>query len=165
MWEGREQISVAAAPDAVWAIIADLSNHVRLAGSGEVRTITDISGPLGIGTTFRSENVIPKVGDLTATEEIIEWDPPRVMGWRSYPPPVLKRKPASVPDIRWRYELIPEDVGTRVIHSFRIVAPHQGNIPFRLFYLVSRRRSTIVAGVRKTLANLKAMAEGSSAAA
>lgn len=160
MWEGTDRIEIAAPPEAVWAIIADLDNHITLAGSGEPRAITNVSGPLAVGTTFTSANVIPKVGDLEAREEIIEFDPPRALGWRSYPPPMSKRHPeTSVPDIRWRYELAAAGEGTQVIHSFSVAPPRHGALPLRLFYLVARRRTTIVRGMRRTLQNLKAMAE------
>lgn len=159
MWQASEQISIDAPPERVWDVVADLSNHVALAGSGEVRTITDISGPLAVGTTFRSVNVIPKAGELTALEEIVECEPGRALGWRSIPPPLRRSKPDSVPDIRWRYLLEPDGTGTRVTHSFRAVPPKPGGLVMRLFYLVARRRNVIVRGMRRTLANLKAMVE------
>jgi len=60
----------------------------------------------------------------------------------------------------WRFVLSPTDAGTRVEHSFRVVEPKVGARRLRLFYLLTRRPAKIRVGMRKTLENLKRLAEG-----
>lgn len=46
MWEGQDRVQVAASPEAVWKVIADIEGHARLAGSSEILAIR-FQGPSG----------------------------------------------------------------------------------------------------------------------
>ena len=48
MWEGQDRVQVAASPEAVWKVIADIEGHARLAGSGEILAVR-FQGPLRVG--------------------------------------------------------------------------------------------------------------------
>lgn len=160
MWEGAERIEVAAPVDRVWGIVADLSGHPRLAGSGEVLTVENVSGPLAVGTTWESAEKVPKAGSFRATSEVTQFDPPKVFGWVSHPPPLSKRDVAnSTIDAHWRFELTPTVTGTAVEHSFRVVEPRVGATKLKIFYALTGRAKTIRKGMRRTLENLRAVAE------
>jgi uncharacterized protein YndB with AHSA1/START domain len=160
MWEGTETIEIAAPPDKIWEIVADLKRHPELAGSGEVLTIEKLSGPLAVGTTWESGEKVPKAGSFTAKSEVTEFTPPRVFAWVSHPPPLSKRNVAdSTIDAHWRFELAPTAGGTRVTHSFRVVEPKVGALKLKLFYALTGRAKVIQRGMRKTLGNLRSLAE------
>lgn len=157
MWEGTETIDVAAPPEAVWAVVADLSRHPALAGSGEVLSVR-ASGPLAVGTTWESDERVSG-RSFVARSECVEFDAPRTLAWKSWPPPLVKGNPDSVLEATWWFRLSPGGAGTRVEHSFRVVEPKVGAGRLKLFYLLTRRPAKIHAGMRRTLANLKRLAE------
>ena len=70
------------------------------------------------------------------------------------PPPVKKRDPTTVPDIRWWYKVSPSGDGTMLEHGFRVTPPRGAVIPMRLFYLATRRPARIRRGMRSTLRNI-----------
>lgn len=158
MWSGSETIEIAATPEEVWAIVSDLSRHAALAGSGEVKAIR-ADGPLGPGSTWEADEEITGAGQFVARSECITFEPPRVLGWRSFPPPIAKGNERSVPDVTWSYTLEPVAGATLVEHAFRVVEPKVGALRLKMFYLVVRREKTIRRGMRKTLLNLRAAAE------
>lgn len=156
MWELTEGVEISAPPEKVWAVLTDLERHVDLAGSGEILAIR-APGPLGVGATWEADEKIKGIPPFTARSEVVEMDEPVVFGWRSYPPPIKKGDPDSVPDVSWWYRLAPTPAGgTAIEHSVRIVPPEAGAGMMRFFYLVSRRPKTIRRGMQKTLQNLKA---------
>jgi uncharacterized protein YndB with AHSA1/START domain len=160
MWEGNESIEISAPPERIWEIVSDLSAHPRLAGSGEVLTIENLTGPLAVGTTWESAEKVPKAGSFTAKSEVTEFNPPKVFAWVSHPPPLSKRHVAeSTIDAHWRFDLEPSGGGTRVTNSFRVVEPKVGAMKLKLFYALTGRPKVIRRGMRKTLENLKAAAE------
>lgn len=160
MWEGTERIEVAAPLERVWEIVTDLKGHVRLAGSGEVRSIEKLSGPLSVGTTWDSAEKVPKAGSFVAHSRVSQLDPQKIFAWVSFPPPLSKRDPAaSQIEAHWRFELTPTDTGTTVEHSFRVLEPKVGAGKLKMFYALTGRAKVIQRGMVKTLANLKAQAE------
>jgi hypothetical protein len=158
MWQGTERIEIAAPPEAVWAIVADVARHRELAGSGEIKAIRS-DGPLAVGAAWEADETIKATGSFTARSECGVFDPPHEFSWKSYPPPIKKGKPDSVPDITWWFRLAPQDAGTMLEHSFRVVEPKRGGLMMKAFYLATRRASTIRKGMRKTVQNVKTAAE------
>lgn len=159
MWQGVEQAQVAACPQAVWAVIADIDRHPRLAGSGEILAIR-FEGPLRVGATWEADERITGVGRFTAVSTCTVCDPPRELAWKPQPPPVRKGREDSRPDVTWWFRPRPDDGGTLLEHGFRVVEPKAGAAMLKAFYALSRRERTIRRGMRTTLANVKAAAEG-----
>jgi uncharacterized protein YndB with AHSA1/START domain len=159
MWEGRERVRVAASPEAVWKVVADIDDHPRLAGSGEILAIR-FQGPLRAGATWEADESLRGLGRITATSTCTVCDPPRELAWTSYPPPVRKGRDDSRPDVSWWFKLSPDGGGTVVEHGFRVVEPAVGGAMLTLFYAVTRRERQIRRGMRGTLDNVKAAAEG-----
>lgn len=159
-WRGTEQLHIQAPVERVWGLIADLPSHERLAGSGEIRSIS-ASGPLAAGTTWDSDEVVAGRA-FVARSECVEFDPPKVLSWHSYPPPMREGDPDTQFHAAWWFRLTPAGDGTGVEHTFEVVEPAKRAWMLRLFYLMTRRRQKILAGMRGTLENLRREAEGSS---
>lgn len=158
MWEGTERIRVDARPEAVWAVVTDVARHPELAGSGEVLAIR-MEGPLGVGSGWEADESIKMMGAFKARSECLVFDPPREFAWKSVPPPIKKDRADSVPDVTWRFLLQEDGDGTVLEHSFRVVEPKSGGLMMKVFYLLTRRASTIRKGMRKTMQNVKAAVE------
>lgn len=76
----RVGTTVAAAPDAVWADLADVASHVEWMNDAvAIRFVTDRRD--GVGTAFECDT---KVGPFRLTDrmEITAWEPGRAMGVR-----------------------------------------------------------------------------------
>lgn len=159
MWQGTERIEIAGPPEAVWAVVSDVARHAQLAGSGEVKAVRT-KGPLAAGAMWEADEVVRGMGAFTATSECLAFDPPHELSWKSYPPPVKKGDPDSVPDITWWYRLSPSERGTVLEHAFQVIEPKHGGLMVKVYYLLTRRATTIRRGMRRTLANVKAAVEG-----
>jgi hypothetical protein len=157
MWEGTERIHIPAPPEIVWGIVSDVSRHAELAGSGEVKAIR-LSGPIEVGATWEADESIRFVGSFKARSECIVFDPRREFSWKSYPPPIKKDKADSVADVTWWFRLSEEGDGIMLEHSFRVIEPKTGGMMMKMFYLLTRRASTIRKGMRRTLQNISAAA-------
>ena len=73
-------IDIPAPPQEVWDFAADLARNVEWMADAKSITFTSAQTE-GIGTTF---DCVTKVGPLKTTDqiEVVEWDPPRVLGIR-----------------------------------------------------------------------------------
>jgi uncharacterized protein YndB with AHSA1/START domain len=95
---------VAAPPDAVFDLLADPSKHPLIDGSGSVRSAVDGPARLTLGSRFgmRMRFGVP----YRITNEVVEFDEPRLIAWRHLGGHV------------WRYRLEPVDGGTLVTEEF-----------------------------------------------
>ena len=154
-YSNREEATVKATPEAVFAVVSNLGDHAALAGSGEVKALrrVDDGTTLGVGATFEADEEIRMMGrtmKMTARSEIVEYEPPTVVSWTSMPsvPPKPKR-------IQWWFRLSLVDGGsTRVVHECEVDfgAP---NFLLRGPYALMRG-GAVSRGMRQTLANLQA---------
>lgn len=69
MWHASEQVTIAASPDAVWQVVADIEDHARLAGSGEIRAIR-VAGPVAAGMVFEGDIAAGEVGTFVSCNVI-----------------------------------------------------------------------------------------------
>ncbi len=157
MWQATESIQIEAPIETVWEIVSDVARHHELAGSGEVKAIR-IDGPVNVGTGWEADEKVKFAGEFVARSECVEFDPPKVFSWKSFPPPMKSGNPKTAPDVTWWFRLEPSGSGTRLSHSFRVVEPRSMGWAFKLFYMVTRRASAIQKGMRKTLKNVNAAA-------
>src|SRR5207249_4275196 len=110
-FDHREEMTVHADPERVFAIVGDLAGHARLAGSGEVKTLRQVGdGPVGKGARFEADEEIRVMGrtqKMTASSEVVEYEPPNVVSWTSMPsvPPKPRR-------IQWWFRLTPAGENT-----------------------------------------------------
>ncbi len=70
----RRELLIVAPPQVVFDILADLSRHGTLAGSGEVLRIRKLTeGPVGVGTRFEADEDIrmgPARSRFLSTSEV-----------------------------------------------------------------------------------------------
>ena len=83
--------TINATPDAVFGINSDFECHNELAGSNEVLTVrVPTDGPVGVGTKFEADEDIrePRMmrTKFTAQSEVMQFQPPELIEWRSAPP-------------------------------------------------------------------------------
>jgi uncharacterized protein YndB with AHSA1/START domain len=152
-FQHREEATLAAPPEAVFTIVSDLSSHADLAGSGEVNAVRRLGDtPLGVGSRFEADEAIRIMGratKMTATSEIVAYDPPTLVSWTSMPsvPPKPRR-------IQWWFRLSPSDGGTLVVHECEVdFGP--ANLLWKVPYALMRG-GAVKRGMRKTLQNLQA---------
>jgi hypothetical protein len=102
-----EQLTVAAPPAVVFAILADPRQHSRIDGSGSVGSV--IAGPERLTAKGQTFTVRMKLFGLpyVIRNRVVEFEADRRIAWRHFT--------AN----RWRYELAPTaDGGTTVIETF-----------------------------------------------
>src|SRR2546428_12130791 len=124
MWQGSEQIRVAATPERVWAIVTDVDGHPDLAGSGEGRSIR-MDGPLAVGTGWEAEIGVPKIAEpFTARSRVLSLDAPTKFTWTSIP--LVDDNPDERPLVTWFFVITPSSDGCTVEHMCRVDAPKVG---------------------------------------
>ena len=64
--------------DEIWAILVDIFNTPRIPGGSMALRVTS-SGPLGLGSTMEGRRILLGF-EVRIREEVIEWDPPHVLG-------------------------------------------------------------------------------------
>ena len=152
-FQNREETTVNGSAEAVFGIVSDLSGHADLAGSGEVKSLRPIGDePLGVGAKFEADEEIRVMGrttKMTASSEIVEFDEPTVVSWRSMPS--VPRKPKR---IQWWFRLWPAGEGTRVVHECEVDFGPVANVLLRRPYALVRG-GAVRRGMRKTLDNLR----------
>lgn len=144
-----ESTSVAAAPEVVFAILADPRQHARIDGSGSVQEL--VAGPerLSRGAEF---GVSMRLGGVPyrIRNRVVEFEEGRLIAWRHFG------------GHRWRYRLEPTpDGGTRVTESFDY--SRLGGLAsavIRVGGFPERNRK----GIRETLVRLKRVAESDAGA-
>jgi hypothetical protein len=112
---------IGAAPDAIFALLADPSRHPDIDGSGTVkRAKSDAPGLLSLGATF---GMSMKAGiGYSMVNTVVEFEPNRRIAWQARPPGILGRIAAGR---IWRYELEPVEGGTLVRESWDISQDRQ----------------------------------------
>jgi hypothetical protein len=116
----RTEATIDASPKALFDIVSDLSRHTELAGSGELKTVTQIpSGAVETGTLFLAEESVKLADgsemDVTADSVVVVCDKPTTFSWIVHPglPDRLRR-------VQWWFHFTPTDDRTRVVHEVEI---------------------------------------------
>ncbi len=146
-------IHIDASPARVFEVLGDLGSSVDWAGSGHIRSIDKMTdGPIGVGTKYRSSEKITM--SYGANTEILAYEPSQHIMWISKP------VGEHVPYHRWAFWLVPEEGGTRVLHSVR-AARSRGPMGLvqRLGFFFTKPATTIPPGMDRTLQNVKRLAE------
>jgi len=112
---------VPASPDAVFDILADVSRHHLIDGSGMLQGAReDNPRRLALGTTFGMG--MKMLVSYSTVNRVVEFEENRLIAWKTGPPGFMGRLVAGRV---WRYELAPVDGGTLVRESWDITADHQ----------------------------------------
>lgn len=154
----REEISIDAPPETVWALVSDIGRHPEFAGPKSITKVIDFGGPVEVGQRWIAhERFGPQKFD--APSEITAVEPGRVLEWTSYPP--MKEDARGKGGVAlWGYTLTPDGDGTRLEHTMTVLEPRKGAGMLRAMYAVFSLPRKQVEGGRTTLRNIKAAAEG-----
>ncbi len=95
---------VPAAPEEIFALLADPARHVEMDGSGTVQRLVAGRGPMQLGSEFTM--AMKAFGfPYRITSTVVEYEENRRIAW------------CHLVKNRWRYELEPTEGGTRVTES------------------------------------------------
>jgi len=113
--------TIRAAPEVIFAVLADPSKHSSIDGSGMVQGAAEAdSQRLSLGATF---GMSMKMGmHYSTTSTVVEFEEGRRIAWQTGPKGKLER---FVAGRIWRYELEPRANGTLVRESWDISTDHQ----------------------------------------
>ena len=142
-----------ASPEAIFAIVSDLTQHHKLAGSGELVEIRKVTpGPIGLGSVVEANESI-QFGDrfmeFLARSIVVSFNPPKTFSWIPTPPLPIRR-------IQWWFHLSPAGQGTKVMHEVEV---DLGDESFEMFggaeNFKATRGADIASGMEKTLENVR----------
>jgi hypothetical protein len=162
----KATVQSAAAPAAVYALLAKPTTHLEWAGKQApdkaFRLLTlDIAGePAGVGTTFSSTGAGSKSGAMTFhdTSTVTEAAPSSAFAFATDAELVRKHRPAWRARFLHRYALEPEGTGTAVTYTCQVYPLNYR--PFWLHPLVRPATARMVPrSIRKNMENLARLAE------
>ena len=95
---------VPAAPEEIFALLADPARHAEIDGSGTLQRLVAGEGPMKLGSKF---TIAMKAYGFPyrITNKVVEYEENRLIAW------------CHLVQNRWRYELEPVEGGTRVTES------------------------------------------------
>lgn len=140
---------IAAPAASIFDLLADPSRHQEIDGSGTVRTATEGSQRLVLGSTFGMSMHMGLGYSMANT--VVEFEPDRLIAWQPRPTKSFLR--SLVGGRIWRYELVPQEGGTLVRESWDI---RQEAHPCA----VRRMRSKAVDSMTKTLERIEQIVSG-----
>jgi hypothetical protein len=116
----QTKATIDAAPKVLFDIVSDLSLHVELAGSGELKTATmKPAGAVEMGTRLLAEESVKFADgsemDVTAVSVVVASHTPTTFSWIADPilPDRLRR-------VQWWFHFTPEGDRTHVVHEVEI---------------------------------------------
>lgn len=111
---GRADVVTAASPEAVWAVLADVTRVGEWSGECRRAVWTGPARRAAPGVRFRGYN---RSGWIRwrRDNEIVAAEPPLELVWRTLP---SLRYPDST---EWRFRLEPHGAGTRIVQSYRLL--------------------------------------------
>jgi uncharacterized protein YndB with AHSA1/START domain len=115
-WVETVERVIPAAPERIFALVADPRRHQDINGNDTVRDAFDVPERLSLGATFGMNMDFNGAYSMTST--VIEYDEPRRIAWQSRPPADSAKWRHMFGGRIWRYELEPVDGGTRVRESW-----------------------------------------------
>jgi hypothetical protein len=128
LFHARAEIAVAAAPEAVYAVVSELSRSAEW--SPECTGGAWISGaPGAVGSVFAGQNLrardvvawAPVVRGVWRTEsQVVAAEPGRVFRW------AMRDSTGRVQDSVWSYEIEPAGGGCVLVHHFRMGEATEG---------------------------------------
>ncbi|MGH2746531.1 MAG: SRPBCC family protein [Actinomycetota bacterium] len=152
--EVTEAVSVEAPPEVVWELVTDVSRHPEFAGSKSMTKAIEFEGPLEVGARWNAhEKFWGRKFD--APSEITALEPKRAFEWVSYPP-MKDENRGKGGRAYWKYVLTPENSGTRLEHTARILEPKKGAGALKAFYRLINASKRNREAIMTSLNNIKA---------
>ena len=146
---GEATIHIAAPPDRVWAMLADVTRMAEW--SPECIRCQWLDGATGaaVGVRFRGWNRLPFVGTWTSTNTIVRCVPGAELAW------VVGKDPLD-PNTCWEYVLTPAGSGTEVVERYEM---RREPWIVRIYYRLVGRGRRLQEAMEETLRCLKDAAE------
>ena len=149
------EIHVAASAEQVWAIVTDINLPARFSDEFLGATWTD-GGP-ALGASFVGRNRHPAIGGWEVESYVDAFVPGRSFGWAT----VDRINPGS----RWRFDLTPDDVSTRLRYSMSMGPGPSGisiaieSMPEKEPRILRRRILEHHVNMLRTIEGIRAIAE------
>ena len=145
-------MKVCAAPDRVWAMVADVTRMGEWSPETERAEWLDGAAGPALGARFRGHNRRGKAKWSTVCE-VVDCEPGRSFAFAV--------GGAARPSTVWRYRFVPVPDGVEVTESFELLKPLglSSRLLTRVTTGVTDRRADLEEGARATLAALKRVAE------
>ena len=125
---------VPATPDVVFDVLADVSRHHLIDGSGMLQGANEAAPQrLALGTTFGMGMKL--LVSYSTVNRVVEFEENRSIAWKTGPAGFMGKVVAGRV---WRYELTPVEGGTLVRESWDITGDHQRAL-LRLGDIYSRK--------------------------
>ncbi|MGH9184993.1 MAG: SRPBCC family protein [Acidimicrobiales bacterium] len=151
-------IHIDAPPARVWSVVTDISMPARF--SDEFQGANWLDGATGpaTGARFMGRNRHPATGEWETTSVVVACEPERVFGWAV--------GDADDPTAEWRFELEPDNGGTR-LRQWARMGPAPSGLTFAIMArpdkeerIVARRLEEWQRNMTATVEGIKAIAEG-----
>ena len=148
--QGRTSIHIDAAPEQVWALLADLERMGEWSPECyRVRWLDGANSPARVGARFKGDNRWGPVR-WSMTCEVKAAEPGRELSWATLQ--------GDRELVHWKYRLTPEGAGTEVTESFDVQSlPPMARL-FEDILMINRDRHR-EAAMRCTLERIKAAVE------
>ncbi len=150
-------VDIAAAPDAVWALVSDIELPARFSGEFVgAEWLDGASGPQ-VGARFVGRNRHDAIGTWETTSTVTDCDPPRPFGWAVGEP--------DDPSASWRFTLQPTGDGTRLTQWMQMGPARSGinaaidAMPDKESRILERRLAELHRNMQATLDGIKQLAE------
>jgi Polyketide cyclase / dehydrase and lipid transport len=150
-------VVVAAAPRAVWPLVADIQIPARFSSEFQGAEWLDGATAPALGARFRGRSYHPARGEWETTSTICEYQPERTLGWSVGSP--------EFPAARWRFVLEPAGDVTRLTQWVQLGPGPSGisyaieSMPDKESRILHRRLAEHRANMQATIAGIKALAE------
>lgn len=144
---------VAADPQTVYALVSDVTRTPQFSPYlRECRWLDGATGP-AVGARFKAVNSVGRGPAWSNTPVVTVVDPGREFAF--------ERTEKFAGTLEWRYRFEPEDGGTRVTESYRVLAPISllGWFVIGTLYGLKDNRAILRAGMEQTLQRIRAIAE------
>ena len=147
---------IPAAPERIWALVADPRRHQDINGNDTVREAFDVPEQLRLGSRFGMN--MDFGGPYQMVSTVIEYDEGKRIAWQSRPSEGGAKWRYVFGGRIWRYELEPVDGGTRVRESWDVT--QEGK--FGLRYVVWGYRRKTRQNMEDTLDRIATLATATS---
>ena len=163
--EGPEvccDVYVEAVPSRVWELVTDIGLPARL--SPELQRVEWLDGAEGpaLGARFAGYNRHRAIGEWRTVSHVVELEEQRVFGWAVVAPD--GRYGDTVPDLAkplatWRFELRPEEAGTR-LRQFARIGPGRSGVTLAIERAPEREEEIVAFRLGELRTNMEAMLRG-----
>jgi hypothetical protein len=149
--EGTVTVEVAASPEQVWAVLADVTRAGDWGHESQPGEWLDGATTAVPGARFQGRNRKGRT-KWTRVCEVLEADAPRRITWRTVPSRLYNDS------TRWTYEVEPTEAGCRITQRFEVLK--LGPVMDRLFYALIPAHRDRSEALRADLVRLGEVAAG-----